>query len=234
MSQHQAALPFKPQSDLSFEKYMDNGSVVEAMKKLESLPQFIYVWGAEYSGKTHLFNAFEVYLNELKSGDVCFAVDAIYLTQIELVQVFPKGLNYLLLDDVHIIAGDALAEVALFNLFNYCKTKDITLMTFASIHSKANQWQLPDLISRLNSGLNLKLEALRGESAFSCMVKQFKINGIPLDCSVIQYLQTHYSSNYTDLYRLFLLVLNESLKLKRKVTVPLVKQIMQQLESVDV
>jgi len=226
MSQQQATLPFSQQSVQNFKQYIGNDSVVETLQQPQNLPQFVYIWGNLYSGKTHLLNALEDYLTEAKI--VCLAVDAMYLNQVELVQVLPQGLAYLLLDDVHDLAGEAAAEVALFNLFNHCRAKGVTLVVTASAHSKSTVWQLPDLISRLNSGLTLKVESLQGEMALSCITRQFEINGIPLDSAVVQYLQTHHSSDYAELYRLFLQVSIESLKLKRKVTVPLLKQIMQQ------
>ncbi len=226
MSQQQATLPFGQQKAQNFEQYRGNDAVVEALQQIQSLPQFIYVWGGVYSGKTHLINAFEHHLSQ--SGFCCFTVDANYLPQVDLIQMLPEGLEYLLLEDVHKLAGDAKAEVALFNLFNFCKARRITLAVFASIHSKSNIWKLPDLVSRLNSGLTLKLNILQGQEALSCIVRQFEVNGIPLDSAVIQYLQTHHSSNYNELYGLFLQVSAESLKLKRKVTVPLLKQIMHQ------
>jgi len=226
MSQQQATLPFNQLSAQNFNQYVGNDAVVETLKQPQSLPQFVYIWGATYSGKTHLLNALEDVLIETKL--VCLAVDAMYLTQVELVQVLPKGLVYLLLDDIQNLAGEHAAEVALFNLFNHCKANGITLLVSSTIHSKSTVWQLPDLISRLNSGLTLKVKSLQGQMALSCIARQFEINGIPLDPAVIQYLQTHHSSDYTELYRLFLKVSSESLKLKRKVTVPLLKQIIQQ------
>ena len=224
MSQNQATLPFSPHSGVDYDQYVGNESVIEALKSYQELPDFVYVFGGRYSGKSHLFNALK---HNLELETVSFAVDAIYLTQVELTQILPKDLRYLLLDDVQDLAGDEVAELALFNLFNHCKAQGITLVVFASIHSKSSEWKLPDLISRLNSGLNQKLETLQGDGALSCIVNQFRLNGIPLDGAVTHYLQSYFSSDFADLYSLFLKVSIESLKLKRKVTVPLVKQIIQ-------
>lgn len=226
MSQQQSTLPFNQQATQNFQHFVGNQAVVETLQNIQSLPQFIYIWGNAYSGKTHLLNALEVFLSE--GGADCMAVEALQLAQVDISQVLPDGLDYLLLDGVQVLAGEAGTEVALFNLFNHCKAKGINLVVSASIHNKSAQWQLPDLISRLNSGLSLKLETLQGSAALTCISRQFAVNGIPLERAVIQYLQTHHSSDYAELYRLFLQVSAESLKLKRKVTVPLLKQIMQQ------
>lgn len=226
MSQQQATLPFNQQAAQNFEHYLGNEAVVETLKQVENLPQFVYLWGGCYSGKTHLLNALQTSISD--TDDVCFAVDAACLSEVELIDMLPKDLNYLLLDGVQKLAGAKDAELALFNLFNHCKSRGIKLLVTASIHSKSDAWQLPDLVSRLSSGLSLKLEALQGATALTCIARQFELNGIPLEPSVIQYLQTHHSSDYAELYRLFLQVSAESLKLKRKVTVPLLKQTIQQ------
>ena len=155
MNQQQSTLPFSQLSAQNFKHFKGNESVVETLRQPQNLPQFIYIWGDDYSGKTHLLNAFENELNEAKIA--CFAVDAIYLTQVDLVQVLPEGLSFLLLDGVQVLAGEAAAELALFNLFNHCKAQGITLLVSASINSRSVVWQLPDLISRLNSGLSLNL-----------------------------------------------------------------------------
>ncbi len=224
MNQHQATLPFSPLAGVRFSEYLGNESVVDVLKAHQDLPDFVYILGGRFSGKTHLFNAFN---HNLKDESSCFAVDAIYLNEVDLTQVLPSGLEYLLLDDIHELAGDEAAELALFNLFNHCKSQKITLVVFASTHSKSGDWKLPDLISRINSGLSQKLVTLQGDKALSCIVNQFKLNGIPLDGAVVQYLQSYLSSDFAELYSLFLKVSSESLKLKRKVTIPLVKQVIQ-------
>jgi DnaA family protein len=226
MVQQQATLPFSQQSEQYFNQFIGNDAVVETLQNFQKLPQFVYVWGEAYSGKSHLINAIENHL--LTAGKVCFAVDALYLTQVELMRILPDALEYLMLDDVQNLAGKSEAEVALFNLFNHCKAKNITLIITAAVPSKSAAWQLPDLVSRINSGLNLKLETLQGQMALDCISHQFILNGMSLEPAVTQYLQTHHSSDYAELYELFLLVSAESLKLKRKVTVPLLKQIIQQ------
>lgn len=223
MNQQQVTLPFSQQTEKSFTQFMGNEAVTKVLSQPESMPGFIYLKGDKFSGKTHVLQSFE---NELNANEtVCFTVDSMQLTEYDLSQILPARTSHLLVDDIHTLAGNASAELALFNLFNHCKSKNIKLMVTAAIHAKSSAWQLPDLISRLNSGLSLKLELLKGQAALQCFVQQFELNGIPLDVAVIQYLQTHHSSDFATLYQLFLTVSAESLKLKRKVTVPLVKQI---------
>ncbi|VAW44702.1 hypothetical protein MNBD_GAMMA02-818 [hydrothermal vent metagenome] len=59
MSQQQATLPFNQQSAQNFKQYIGNDSVVETLQQPQNLPQFVYIWGNLYSGKTHLLNALE-------------------------------------------------------------------------------------------------------------------------------------------------------------------------------
>lgn len=235
MNQQQATLPFGQRADKDFSQFIGNHKTVETLQHVEQLPAFVYILGDDFSGKTHVLKALESKLNKLNA--VNFAVDAKQLTEVDVSQIMPVQTQYLLVDDVDNlsfkISGQKSAEVALFNIFNHCKANHIKLIVTAAIHAKSSQWQLPDLISRLNSGLSLSLEVLQGNEALECFAGLFKLNSIPLDPAVLHYLQTHHSSNFSDLYQLFIQVSVESLKLKRKVTVPLVKQVMQVLSQIN-
>ncbi|MGJ8664670.1 MAG: HdaA/DnaA family protein, partial [Marinicella sp.] len=158
-------------------------------------------------------------------------LDSLVLKQVDVTSILADDLQFLLLEDVDLLMSDHAGELALFNLFNYCKNNSIKLVVSSLVHPKDNAWQLPDLISRLNSGLTYALEPLNGSDAMTCIAKQFSLNGMTLDKTVIHYLQTHYSSSYPALFRLFLSVSTQSLKLKRKVTVPLIKQAIKDSES---
>ena len=75
MNQQQSTLPFSQLSAQNFKHFKGNESVVETLRQPQNLPQFIYIWGDDYSGKTHLLNAFENELNEAKIACFVFSVD---------------------------------------------------------------------------------------------------------------------------------------------------------------
>lgn len=227
----QAALPFKNQSVNDFAHFNGNPAVVEVLKAYQQLPQFTYLYGTQYSGKTHVLNALEQWLSE--HSQTVFLVQGESLMQLDMSMAMPKGLCFVVVEDIDKLAGKPAGELALFNFFNHCKNNRIHLLVSSCIDANHESWDLPDLRSRLNSGLTLKLKPLVGEQAFVCLAQQFKFNGIPVEKAVIQFLQTHFSSSFPKLYRVFLELAVTSLQQKRKVTVPLVKSVIAQQSAAD-
>lgn len=224
MSQKQATLPFEPMVQHNFAQFIGHDKEVEVLQKPEELPQFTYIKGGQATGKSHLLNAL---YQELSKDHVAMLLEANQVSQVDVVAVMPSGLEFLLIDDADRLAQDDTNELALFNLFNHCKSHGIKLIVTARQHPKSAVWQLPDLISRLNSGLNLHLEPLKGEQALACLALQFQMNGIALDQPVLQFIKTRHNTAYPQLFQLFQDVANESLKFKRKVTIPLIKQVIE-------
>ncbi len=223
MSQQQATLPFNQLAEQTFAHYLGNEAVVNVLQDPVKLPQFSYIWGVGYTGKSHLLAA----LGGVLQQNSCeyFSAPSNQILQHDLSVILPRELQFLLIDDVDLLSGSEQGELALFNIFNHCKSHAIKMVVTASVHAKDAVWQLPDLVSRLSSGLTLGLEPLKGDQSLACITQQFEMNGIGVDEAVMQYLRTHLSSSYPELYQLFTLVAVESLKYKRKVTVPLIKQV---------
>lgn len=225
----QAALPFENRGLFDFEHFLGNETTKASLENFQDLPQFSYLYGSHYIGKTHLLGALS---QAIQSTDrVHIQLSSQNLKDTDLAVVLPLKLDFVLIDDVSDLAGNAGGELALFNFFNHCKSHMIKLIVSGRIHPKDKGWQLPDLVSRINSGLTLKLEELMGESAYQCIRNQFEFNGIPVDEVVFQYLKTRFSNSYSKLYQLYLKIAVESLQQKRKVTVPLVKSLMAKLDS---
>ena len=226
MTQVQLPLQMNAKKTADFESFIGNESVVKSLKEFGSLPGFTYIWGKQYSGKSHLIDAMNDSL--VAQSKNVLILDAKMLSHDELLNVIPAGVESILIDDVGLCASNDAGEVGLFNLFNRCKSLDCKLVVTARIPARADQWLLPDLKSRLNSGLILHLEPLNHEKALLCLEQQFNVHGIPLDPAVMNYLRANQNTSFEYLYELFLCLAAESLKLKRKVTVPLVKKAIQE------
>ncbi len=225
----QAALPFENRAIFDFNNFLGNESIKSTLQNAINLPGFCYIYGDKYTGKTHLLSALAQLLKDSSQHYLQFSGSN--LRNVELISIIPSELDFILIDDVSDLATDDEGEVALFKVFNHCKSHQIKLVVSGRLHPKDGVWKLPDLVSRLNSGLILALEALKGDLAFICLQKQFDFNGIPIDEAVQHFLKTRFSNSYPKLYHLYLKIAVESLQQKRKVTVPLVKSLMVKLNS---
>lgn len=211
--------------------FIGHETVVEALGQPTRLPAFTYIWGCEHTGKSHLLHALAANLEQ--NNEPHMLLNAQQIGGMDWAAVLPVSIEFLLLDDAGILAGNEAHEIALFNGFNHCRAANIKLILTSHVQARDPQWQLPDLRSRLQSGLGFTLSPLQGDQALQCMQQQFHLNGIKLDPAVMQYVQAHHRSSYPQLYQLFTRLAAASLSLKRKVTVPLVKQVMQGIDSQD-
>lgn len=221
MMQPQVPLQLNNKKPFKLDGFIGAAEVVQNLKNFQDLPPFTYLWGAKYSGKTYLVTALA---SELKrNGFESLVIDAMKITNNEVLDNLPPSVKYLIIEDVCQLKGKKFFETALFNLYNSCLSQNIKLLVTASISQRSEQWQLPDLRSRLSAGLTLSLDVLKGDEAINCMVQQFVVQGMPLDAAVIHYLKTTQNSSLANLYPLFERLSLDSLRLKKKVTIPMIK-----------
>lgn len=222
MTQPQVPLNLAHELPQTFASFIGNRSMVETLSDHQRLPQFTYLWGVSYSGKSHLLRALAEQLSEASTPHILLNASA--LTDTDVLDQLPGGLSYLLLDDVQALQSVSDGEVTLFNLYNACRAVNCRLVVTASCSARAEYWQLPDLRSRLTSGLTLYIEPLSGGEALGCFKQQFITYGIPLDQAVIEYVAKHQNTSFDHLFELFRQLASQSLVMKRRVTVPLVKE----------
>lgn len=229
MSQPQLPLPLNRNEAQNFSDFIGSQEVVQTLENTPQLPQFTFIWGDRYAGKTLLVSAL---VNALKhKHKQAIMLDAAEILNHDLVNYLLVDNDFLVVEDVCQFAGNQAGETAVFNLYNACLAQQKKLIVTSTLSQRSAQWQLPDLRSRLNAALTLSLEVLKGEAAIECIKRQFAINGMPLDEAVINYLKTTQNTSLANLYPLFEWLASESLKLKQKVTIPLIKKAL--LENQD-
>ncbi len=229
MNQTQVPLQFSHKDTYKFSDFIGSAEVVRSLINYQNLPPFTYLWGPRFAGKTFLTLAL---LEHLKSdGYGVVVVDALKILDQELVEHLLDTVDFLLVEDVCQLNANMTNETALFNLYNACTARQKKLLVTATLPQRSDDWQLPDLKSRLNSGLILSLDVLKGDDAVECIRKQFATHGMPMDEAVINYLKTTQNTSLANLYPLFERLSLNSLKLKRKVTIPMIKDVIADIQQ---
>ncbi len=185
---------------------------------------FLYFWGNQSSGKTHLLLAVAEHCQNASKR-------ALYLPLAELVEEASpdvlesvEGLDALCIDDLEAIAGKKEWEEALFHCFNRLQHTGCKLLIASQSNPAMTNIKLPDLRSRLATGLVYQLDTLNDEQKNKMLMLQAQSRGLKLPEEVAQYLLRHHSRDTNELMSLLKQLDSASMVEKRRLTIPFVRQ----------
>lgn len=210
-----------------FENYQvgDNGLACGMIRQaaVGKGEQFLYVWGSEGVGCSHLLQAACHVAEPLRRP-------AVYLPMSEIIHLSPvilEGMEHLSLvciDDIQLIAGHAVWEEAVFHLFNRIRQENNTLIVGGNAAPRQLPIALPDLVSRLSWGVVFQLLPLDDENKIEAIKLRANLRGFKLPDDVAKYLVHHASRSMNDLCQMLDHLDKASLSAQRKVTIPFIKQ----------
>lgn len=187
---------------------------------------FLYLWGNESSGKTHLLLAIAEQIQKS-------AKRALYLPFAELVESASpdvlesvEDLDLLCIDDLDALAGSPEWEEALFHCFNRLQHTGCKLLVSSQYNPAMTTIKLADLRSRLATGLVYQLEALKDEDKHQMLMLQSQSRGLKLPEEVAHYILRHHSRDTHELMELLKQLDSASMVEKRRLTIPFVRQIL--------
>jgi DnaA family protein len=187
--------------------------------------QQIFLWGRSGQGKTHLLQAccheaqnhnLSSFYFDLSNGEL---PDPLMLDGLDECDV-------VCLDNIERIAGNAAWELAFFNFFNQHRDRGHKLIVSASSAPNAIAIQLPDLKTRLNWGLTLKIQLLTDSDRIAALIFKADQMGFEIAPQAGRFLLTHYDRDLASLWALLEKLDRASLAAKRKLTLPFLKQIL--------
>ncbi|OGS93040.1 MAG: DnaA regulatory inactivator Hda [Gallionellales bacterium GWA2_59_43] len=172
----------------------------------------IYLWGDEGSGKSHLLQA---------CANAARAVRAVYARG-----SVPGIADVVAVDDVELL--DNAAQIELFDLYNRMRDSGGLLL----VSGKASPLHLnlrDDLRTRLGWGLVYQVHGLSDDEKAQALARHAQSRGFGLPPEVIQYLLRHGRRDLPSLMATLDALDEHSLRLHRAPSVPLLKEVMQQI-----
>jgi len=181
--------------------------------------------GAHASGKSHLLQA-----------SCALAPSSRRCGFFPLKQLLPLGptaleglprLDLVCLDDVHLAAGNAEWERALFGLYRELEEGGGSLLAAAPEAPGLIRWELPDLGSRFTAADIHALRPLDEAGQRAALMLRAKVRGFELPEDVAQWLQRRYPRDMGTLYQLLDTLDSAALKAQRRLTVPFIRSVLQ-------
>lgn len=227
----QILLPLKPGRRLLFSNFVADAYPSAANRLehavFEACEPFVYLAGVADSGKTHLCAAL---LHA--ASDKTTACQYLSANQFEgfaehdvaelLFQHYDSDI--LILEDIHVLAGNPVYEEALFSLFNHFRAQGKQLVFSSRYLPQDSKFSLPDLISRLLYGLIIPVCLLDEESKKKALVEFAAERGMKLTEELVSFIYTRSPRNMGALIDVLDKLDHASLIEKRGLTVPFVKK----------
>lgn len=187
---------------------------------------FIYIWGKHGSGKSHLLSALCQSFGEHDHV-------AAYLPLEEAAQLDPQiledleKLDLLCVDDLDLIAGNAVWEEKFFHCFNKTIEHGKQIVITANTAPLALPLALADLKSRMTSGLIFEVQALDDVGKIEGLKLRAKLRGLELNDVVAQFLLHRYARDAKSLFATLEQLDKAALAAQRKLTIPFVKSVLE-------
>lgn len=136
------------------------------------------------------------------------------------------GSELLALDDVHAIAGQRDAELALFDLYNRARAEGSRLLIAGDAAPAKLGLGLPDLRSRLSACTQYALKPLDDAERRAVLRAQASARGIVLDATVLDWLFARHARDLGALLDLLDRLDQASLAAQRRITVPFLRALL--------
>ncbi len=185
--------------------------------------ELIYLWGEPGSGKSHLLKA--CCLSPAVSGGSQYLDLQTMAGQRALPQPFPTP-ALLAVDNLYLMAGDRQAEQAWLEGFEQARKTGQCWVVAARNAPALSGFTLPDLVSRLESGTVYQLRQPGEGQKRLALQQRARQLGFELSDQVVDYLLLRSARDMHALFAVLDQLDTASLVQQRKVTVPMLRQLL--------
>ena len=133
----------------------------------------------------------------------------------------------ILFDNIDHLAGHNEWELAFFNFYNQLRDRNGRLLISAVSAPSVLSFNLPDLRSRINWGLTLKIKSLDDAGKMALLSYKAKQKGFEISPKTAQYLLSHYDRKLASLWTMLEELDTASLAAQRKLTIPFLKTLIE-------
>lgn len=227
----QLPLAIRLRTDVSFDNFVANPAVVHALRAWLERGEagVFYLSGPPGSGRSHLLQA----ACQALGADDGPEAGTFYLPLRQLAQQNPVELlesldqaRLLCLDDIDAVTADPLWAEQLFHLFNRLVARGGQLLAAASAAAAQIACALPDLRSRLSWGGSFHLRVLNDEELRLLLQVRARERGLDIADEVAAFILSRHARDVTAILSLLEKLDQHSLVHKKRVTIPLVRQLL--------
>ena len=221
----QLTFPWNKSNKSNFNNFYFESSNIEAKDAL-LVSGDIFLYGLEKTGKTYLLQSLcNHYFSEGKTS-LLIPLKEVKDLGSQITESL-ETLDLICVDDVDLIAGDNSWEIAIFNLINNCLLTNCRLVFCSSLNPSNIDFDLKDLISRIKKVNHIEIFPVKENHLPDAIKFIANSRSINLGEREIDYLITYSERSIANLVSTIKRLDDLSLELKRKISVPLIKEVIQ-------
>lgn len=204
----------------------NNDHLIETLKQFanNNHGQLIYLFGNKSTGKSHLCKAV---FNIIKDTETY--IDQHNFEILDDIDI--QNINYLIIDDFEIILEKGNTEDKIFYYINEFILSKKSLLISSVKSTEQIDFSKNDLKSRLTSNLIFNIREISDDRKIEVLKKITEDIGWTIEENVCQYIMNHYQRDLFFLCNVLKSLDKSSLALKKRVTVPFVKGIIERSHS---
>ena len=219
----QLTFPWSKHNKVSFNDFYFESSNNEIRMALESNEDLV-MYGVKDAGKSFLLQSTCNFYSSKEKSSVYIPIHEAINFGTDFVDSL-EGLDVICIDDIELVAANEKWELAIFNLINSCLISDCRLIFSSSVNPSSIDFKLNDLSSRIKKIDHIELYPISDANLPEAVRFVSHLRSINLGDKEINYLVTYSKRNISNLIEIINKLDQLSMELKRKITIPLIKEI---------
>lgn len=206
-----------------FDKFLgtENAELVYVLQHKHD--PFIYVWGEEGAGKSHLLRAWVA--QTLDAGKKAVYIDAAATPLTEAA----FEAEYLAIDQIEKLGNEE--QALLFAVFNRFRNSGKGFLLLSSEHTPQQLVIREDLRTRMAYCLVYEVKPLTDQEKIDALVSMAAARQVTIDHEIFEYLLNHWRRDMDSLMQMLDTLDNYAVTMGKRITLPLLRQLLKQQET---
>lgn len=206
-----------------FDKFLgtENAELVYVLRHKHG--QFIYVWGEEGAGKSHLLQAWVA--QALEAGKNAAYIDA---ASMPLTDAAFEA-EYLAVDQVEKLGNEE--QALLFSIFNRFRNSGKGFLLLGSEYTPQQLVIREDLRTRMAYCLVYEVKPLTDQEKIDALASMAAARQVTVDSEIFEYLLKHWRRDMDSLMMMLDTLDNYAVTMGKRITLPLLRQLLKQQEN---
>ncbi|WP_455008048.1 DnaA regulatory inactivator Hda [Neisseria sicca] len=206
-----------------FDKFLgtENAELVYVLQHKHD--PFIYVWGEEGAGKSHLLRAWVAQALDAEKKAVYIDAAATPLTEAAFEA------EYLAIDQIEKLGNEE--QALLFAVFNRFRNSGKGFLLLSSEHTPQQLVIREDLRTRMAYCLVYEVKPLTDQEKIDALVSMAAARQVTIDPEIFEYLLNHWRRDMDSLMQMLDTLDNYAVTMGKRITLPLLRQLLKQQET---